>query len=110
MKFAHLTATEIVKKIRAKEFTAKAVTTAYLDRIKLLEPKIKAFNEVFDAQALKQAEAVVKINRIMGGKFLSKRLYYAPPSPDQIDEIRKYYGNIYPTVPSPKRARGRAKK
>ncbi|OGR89360.1 MAG: aspartyl/glutamyl-tRNA amidotransferase subunit A [Elusimicrobia bacterium RIFCSPLOWO2_01_FULL_59_12] len=58
MTFAHLTATEIVKKIRAKEFTAKAVATAYLDRIKLLEPKIKAFNEVFNAQALKQAEAV----------------------------------------------------
>src|SRR6185295_15330067 len=58
MSFANLTASEIVKKIRAKEFTAKAVTTAYLDRIKLLEPKIKAFNEVFSAQALKQAEAV----------------------------------------------------
>ncbi len=58
MSFAHLTATEIVKKIRAKEFTAKAVTMAYLDRIKLLEPKIKAFNEVFHAQAVEQAEAV----------------------------------------------------
>ena len=56
--FANLTAAEIVKKIRAKEFTAKAVTTAYLDRIKLLEPKIKAFNEVFNAQALRQAEAI----------------------------------------------------
>lgn len=56
---------------------------------------------------VKQAEAVVKINRIMGGKFPSKRLYYAPPSPDQIDEIRKYYGNIYPTVASP---RGKGKR
>ena len=54
---------------------------------------------------VKQAEAVVKINRIMGGKFPSKRLYYAPPTPDQIDEIRKYYGNVYPTVVSPKRKR-----
>lgn len=54
---------------------------------------------------VKQAEAVVKINRIMGGGFLSKRLYYAPPNSDQIDEIRKYYGNIYPTVASPKRGR-----
>jgi hypothetical protein len=35
----------------------------------------------------------------MGGKFLSKRLYYAPPGTDQIDEIRKYYGDVYPTVP-----------
>src|SRR3954463_2021046 len=56
--FANLTATEIVKKIRDKEFTAKAVATAYLDRIKLLEPKIKAFNEVFNTQAVKQAEQV----------------------------------------------------
>lgn len=59
---------------------------------------------------VKQAEAVVKINRIMGGKFPSKRLYYAPPSPDQIDEIRKYYGNIYPTVPSPRAKRKRGKR
>jgi hypothetical protein len=44
-------------------------------------------------------EAAVKMNRIMGGKFLSKRLYYAPPGTDQIDEIRKYYGDVYPTVP-----------
>ncbi len=56
--FANLTATEIIKKIRAKEFTAKAVTTAYLDRIKSFEPKVKAFNEVFNAQALQQAETV----------------------------------------------------
>ena len=59
---------------------------------------------------VKQAEAVVKINRIMGGGFLSKRLYYAPPTPDQIDEIRKYYGNIYPTVPSPTAKRKSGKK
>lgn len=50
---------------------------------------------------VKTAEAVVKLNRIMGGGFLSKRLYYAPPTPDQIDEIRRYYGNAYRTVASP---------
>src|SRR6185295_2510702 len=49
---------------------------------------------------VKSAEAVVKLNRIMGGRFTSKRLYYAPPGPDQIDEIRKYYGNVYPSVTS----------
>jgi allantoin racemase len=53
---------------------------------------------------VKMGEATVKINRIMGGNFLSKRLYYAPPSSDQIDEIRKYYGDVYPTVKSPKKA------
>jgi allantoin racemase len=49
---------------------------------------------------VKTAEAVVKINRIMGGTFTSKRLHYAPPTSDQIDEIRKYYGDVYPSVPS----------
>jgi allantoin racemase len=59
---------------------------------------------------VKTAEAVVKLNRIMGGKFLSKRLYYAPPTTDQIDEIRKYYGDIYPTVAGRKDARKRGRK
>jgi hypothetical protein len=40
----------------------------------------------------------------MGGGFPSQRLHYAPPASDQIDEIRKYYGNVYPSVPG----RGRA--
>jgi allantoin racemase len=47
---------------------------------------------------VKTAEAVVKMNRIMGGAWVSKRLYYAPPTTDQIDEIRRHYGDIYPTV------------
>ena len=51
-----------------------------------------------DTALVKTAEAVVKINRIMGGTFTSKRLYYAPPAADQIEEIRKYYGDVYPSV------------
>lgn len=47
---------------------------------------------------VKTAEAVVKLDRIMGGRFVSKRLYYAPPGPEQIGEIRKYYGAVYPSV------------
>jgi len=47
---------------------------------------------------VKMGETAVKLNRIMGGTFTSKRLQYAPPGLDQIDEIRKYYGNVYPTV------------
>ncbi|MGE5523783.1 MAG: aspartate/glutamate racemase family protein [Rhodospirillaceae bacterium] len=59
---------------------------------------------------VKTAEAVVKMNRIMDGAWVSKRLYYAPPTVDQIDEIRKHYGDIYPTVPAGKaKARRRAK-
>ncbi|MBI4195067.1 MAG: hypothetical protein HY526_08315, partial [Betaproteobacteria bacterium] len=49
---------------------------------------------------VKTAEAVVKMDRIMDGGWVSKRLYYAPPPPEQIDEIRKYYGDVYPTVKS----------
>jgi len=51
---------------------------------------------------VKTAEAVVKMNRIMDGAWVSKRLYYAPPTSDQIDEIRRHYGDIYPTVPGGK--------
>lgn len=58
---------------------------------------------------VKMGEAAVKMNRIMGGKFLSKRLYYAPPGVDQIDEIREHYGDVYPTVPSGRKPRARSK-
>jgi len=58
MSFTQLTAAEIVRKIHAKEFTAEAVTMAYLDRIRLLDLQIHAFNEVFADRALEQAKAV----------------------------------------------------
>lgn len=48
---------------------------------------------------VKMGEMAVKMNRIMGGGFVSKRLQYAPPPADQIAEMRKFYGDhIYPTV------------
>ena len=50
---------------------------------------------------VKMGEMAVKLDRIMGGNFTSKRLSYAPPGSDQIDEIRKYFGDVYPTVKSP---------
>jgi allantoin racemase len=41
----------------------------------------------------------VKMSRIMGGRFTSKKCSYAPPPPDQIETFRKFYGaEIYPTV------------
>lgn len=58
MSFTNLTAAEIAQKIKAKEFKAEAITTAYLDRIKALDPKIKAFNEVFNDRALEQAKEI----------------------------------------------------
>src|SRR5262249_43983046 len=58
MSFTQLTAAEIAAKVRAKEMKAEAVATAYLDRIKQLDPKVKAFNEVFADHAIAQAKAV----------------------------------------------------
>lgn len=50
---------------------------------------------------LKLAETTVRINRLMGGRFVSKRLSYAPPLSSQIAEVRKHYGDVYPTVNLP---------
>lgn len=58
MSFTHLTAAEIAEKIRSKDMKAEAVTTAYLDRIRMLEPQIHAFNEVFGDQAMQQARNI----------------------------------------------------
>jgi aspartyl-tRNA(Asn)/glutamyl-tRNA(Gln) amidotransferase subunit A len=58
MSFTDLTASEIAAKVRSKEMKAEAITTAYLDRIKALDPKIKAFNEKFSDRAIQQAKYV----------------------------------------------------
>jgi allantoin racemase len=51
---------------------------------------------------VKLGEAAVKLDRIMGGRFTSKKCVYAPPPPDQIETFRKHYGaDIYPTVKAP---------
>ena len=51
---------------------------------------------------VKLGEAAVKMNRIMGGGFTSKKCLYAPPPPDQIEAFRRHYGaGIYPTVKAP---------
>jgi allantoin racemase len=51
---------------------------------------------------VKLGEMAVRLNRLMGGGFTSKRLCYAPPPPDQIEELRGHYGaGIYPTVTAP---------
>ena len=51
---------------------------------------------------VKLGEAAVKMDRITGGRFVSKRNVYAPPPPDQIETFRKHYGaDIYPTVKAP---------
>ncbi len=47
---------------------------------------------------VKMAEAAVRMDRLLGGAFTSKRLTAAPPGPDQIAEIRRFCGDVYPTV------------
>jgi allantoin racemase len=50
--------------------------------------------------ALVQAsEAAVKLRRLMGGRFASRRGAYAQPPADQMAELRRYYGPVYPQVP-----------
>ena len=54
------------------------------------------------ANLVKLAEAAVKLDRIMGGRFVSKKCVYAPPPPNMIETFRKHYGaDIYPTVKAP---------
>jgi allantoin racemase len=47
---------------------------------------------------VKMGEMAVRMNRLMGGAFVSKRLSNAPPTLSQLDEIRRYYGNVYRSV------------
>jgi len=50
---------------------------------------------------VKLGEMAMKMSRIMGGRFTSKKCSYAPPPADQIETFRKFYGaEIYPTIES----------
>jgi allantoin racemase len=50
---------------------------------------------------LKAGEAAVKLNRLMDGRFTSRRGAYAQPPAEQIEELRRYYGPIFPGVKAP---------
>jgi allantoin racemase len=45
---------------------------------------------------IKMAEAAVRMRGLAGGCWTSKRSMYAPPPPSQIDEMRRFYGDVYP--------------
>jgi allantoin racemase len=47
---------------------------------------------------VKMGEAAVRMNGIMGGRFCSRRATYAQPPGDQIEELREFYGPVYPQV------------
>lgn len=51
---------------------------------------------------VKMGEMAVKMDRLMGGRFVSKKNLYAPPPPSMIEMLRENYGGyIYPTVKAP---------
>jgi allantoin racemase len=53
--------------------------------------------------ALVQAgQAAVKLSRLMGGRYASRRGAYAQPPASQIAELRSYYGPVYPSIAEPK--------
>ena len=41
---------------------------------------------------VKLGETAVKLNRMMGGRFTSKKCVYAPPPPDQIESSASITG------------------
>jgi allantoin racemase len=47
---------------------------------------------------VQQGQAAVKLSRLMGGRFASRRGAYAQPPSEQIAELRRYYGPVYPAV------------
>jgi allantoin racemase len=52
--------------------------------------------------ALVQAgQAAVRLQRLMGGRYASRRGAYAQPPAAQIEELRRYYGPVYPAVKAP---------
>jgi aspartyl-tRNA(Asn)/glutamyl-tRNA(Gln) amidotransferase subunit A len=53
-----LNLTEASRKMRAKEVTSVELTRAYLDRIKIYNPKLNAFITVMGEQAMEQARAM----------------------------------------------------
>jgi len=55
---------------------------------------------------LKAGETAVKLSRLMGGRYASRRGAYAQPPPEQIAELRRAYGAVYPAVQEPPAAAG----
>ena len=51
-----MTATELAAKIKNKELSSVEVTSAFINRIKEVDPKIKAYVTVCEDYALKQAK------------------------------------------------------
>jgi aspartyl-tRNA(Asn)/glutamyl-tRNA(Gln) amidotransferase subunit A len=55
MEITHLTLSQSIKRLKSKEISSVELTTAYLERIKRVEPKLNAFVTVTEKEALKAA-------------------------------------------------------
>jgi allantoin racemase len=79
---------------------AVGVVTTLLARHGIHEaaPGVPILNTV--AALVKMGEAAVKMRKLFGGSWTSRRAMYAAPPTDQIDELRKYYGPVYPWLKS----------
>ncbi len=75
-----------------------AMALLAIDELHEVRPGVPILNGI--TALVKMGEMAVKTQKLTGGMFTSKRLQYAPPGVDQIAEIRKYYGDVYPTVPT----------
>lgn len=77
---------------------AGGVAMALLEKqgVHEVRPGVPILNGV--TALVKMGEMAVRTAALTGGLFTSKRLSYAPPGADQIEEIRKYYGDVYPSV------------
>jgi allantoin racemase len=49
---------------------------------------------------VKMGEAAVRMRSLTGGVWTSKRNMFAPPPPSQMDEMRRFYGDVYPAEKS----------
>ncbi len=81
MDLIYLTIKEAAKLLKEKKITSKELVQASLDRIKKVDPKIKAFTSVFEKEALKQAEKADKLidagkgTELTGIPYASKNNY-----------------------------------
>jgi len=59
-------------------------------------PGVPILNGVF--ALVRMGEAAVRIRQAMGGVWTSRRAMYAMPPASQLEELRAYYGPVYPAA------------
>ena len=62
-----------------------------------VKPGIPILNGV--TALAKMGETAVKMRRLFGGNWTSRRAMYAHPPAGQLPELRSFYGPVYPFLP-----------